>query len=92
MLAGNLTVAFEAWKVTLYEAPGGNMHQVDVEYDPTDEKATERAKAIFEALNAIQKLRMGGPFPSLPHVIQGTTAAYYAVPPAASIRISIGYR
>lgn len=92
MLANNLAITFEAWTVVLYEAPGGAMHQVDVEYDPNDEKAAERAKAIFEALRRTNKLRMGGPFSSLPHDIPGTTSGYYPVPPAATIRISIGYR
>ena len=92
MLANNLAVTFEAWAISLYEAPGGAMHQVDVEYDPKDEKATERAKAIFEALRMTDKLRMGGPFPSLPYDIPGTTKSYYPVPPTATIRISIGYR
>jgi hypothetical protein len=92
LLAGNLAVAFQAWKVTLYEAPGGISHQVDVEYDPKDAKATERAKAIFEALRATNKLRMGGPWESLPHDVQGTSPNYYGVPPTATIRIVVGYR
>jgi hypothetical protein len=93
ILAGNLAATFSAWKIRLFEAPGGNSHQVDVEYDPKDEKAKERAKAIFEALRSTDKLRMGGPWESLPHDIQGTTPTWYgASPPIATIRIVIGYR
>lgn len=92
LLAGNLAAAFWTWKVTLYEAPGGISHQVDVEYDPKDAKAVERAKAIFEALRATNKLNMGGPWESLPHEIQGTKPNYYGVPPTATIRIVVGYR
>jgi len=92
LLASNLAVAFYTWKVTLFEAPGGISHQVDVEYDPNDGNATERAKAIFDALRATNKLNMGGPWESLPHDIQGTSPNFYPTPPTATIRIVVGYR
>jgi hypothetical protein len=92
ILAGNLAATFSEWTIRLFEAPGGNSHQVDVEYDPKDSKATERAKAIFDALRATDKLRMGGPWESLPHEIQGTAPNSYNPAPTATIRIVVGYR
>jgi hypothetical protein len=92
MLANNLTHLFSGWKITLVEAPGGTMHQVNVEYDPKDPKATECAQAIFAALNGAGKLRVGGPFAALPADVEGSYPGYYQAPPTATIRITVGYR
>ena len=92
ILARNLAAVFSAWKIMLYEVPGGQSHQVDVSYDPKDNEAKDRATAIFDALRATNKLRMGGPWSNLPHDIQGVAPNSFTPPPDATIRISVGYR
>jgi hypothetical protein len=90
-LANNLAITFEAWEVTLYEAPMGYSRGITIEYDPKDAKATERSQAMFDALRG-HEFRINGPFASLPSPIEATNANYFKVPPIATIRITVGYK